>query len=65
MRARGNGTSAVSTLVDMFASLEAILQIVPASAPFDNNQFGGRRRGEKPLRNSKKLARDPQTTHTY
>lgn len=27
MRARGNGTSAVSTLVDMFASLEAILQL--------------------------------------
>lgn len=64
MRARGNGTSAVSTLVDMFASLEAILQIVPASAPFDNNQFGGRRRGEKAVRNSKKLARNPQTTHT-
>lgn len=27
MRTRGNGTSAVSTLVDMFASLEAILQL--------------------------------------
>lgn len=34
--------------------------IVPASTPFDNNQFDGRRRGEKPLRNSKKLARSPK-----
>lgn len=38
--------------------------IVPASTPFDNNQFDGRRRGEKPLRNSKKTSpRPPNDSH--